>query len=215
MTRQSPPLREKLKAVASEAMLDAAERCMIRHGYAATTMQQIAAEAGCAIGTLYLYFKSKEDLFRAVVDRHAIVLFTSVRESLDREQDPVQKIYAGIRQHLVYAEKHRGFFRLFFEAMPMRYRLIEKNLTGETKQQQDAYCEMERAAIVEAQQRGLIRADVSPERLQQFMGDICLGLCEEFVATPKSSVEEYANLMWSFIGGGIGLSGMGAQEKRS
>ncbi len=214
MTYQTAPLRQKLKAVASEAMLDAAERCMVRHGYQATTMQQIASDAGCAIGTFYLYFKSKEDLFHAIVERHGKVMFARIREAFEREQDPVQKIQAGIRQHLVYADRHRGVFRLFFEAMPMRYRMLEKSLTGQTKQQNDAYCTMEREAIATAQKQGRIRADVSPERLQQFMGDICLGLCEEFAATPKASVDEYMDLMWSFISGGIGLDNTGAQENQ-
>jgi AcrR family transcriptional regulator len=209
MTHQSSPLREKLKAVASEAMLDAAERCMVRNGYHATTMQQVAAEAGCAIGTFYLYFKSKEELFRGVVDRHARVLFANLRDAIMREQEPVQQMYTGTKQFMAYMDRHRGFFRMFFVAVPVRHRLIMETMGGDAQREYESYLDLEREAIREAQKRGLIRRDVSPERLQQFMGDVCLGLGEEFVSTPKSSAQEYTDLMWSFIGGGIGL---GRQE---
>ena len=214
MNRPNPPLRQKLKAVAFEAMLDAAERCMIRHGYQETTMQQVSAEAGCAIGTFYLYFKSKEDLLRGVVDRHASVLFAGLREAMMREQEPVQQIWIGIRQFVIYMDRHRGFFRMFFLAMPMRHRLLAQRIGGEAQDEYESYMAFEGEAIRKAQQQGLVRRDVSPERLQQFMGDVCLGLGEEFVATPKSSPQEYSDLMWSFISGGIKLSGQAVTEKQ-
>ena len=43
--------QQEEKRAAFTRMLDAAERCMIEHGYEQSTMQQIAAEAGCATGT--------------------------------------------------------------------------------------------------------------------------------------------------------------------
>ena len=49
-------------------ILAAASHLFVERGYAATRMEEIAAEAGVTKGTLYLYFKSKEDLFRAMVE---------------------------------------------------------------------------------------------------------------------------------------------------
>ena len=49
-----------------ELLLAAAKRCFLMHGYRRTSIDDVAQEAGVAKGTVYLYFKSKEEIFRAV-----------------------------------------------------------------------------------------------------------------------------------------------------
>lgn len=49
-----------------EVLLAAAKRCFLLHGYRRTSIDDVAQEAGVAKGTVYLYFKSKEEIFRAV-----------------------------------------------------------------------------------------------------------------------------------------------------
>ena len=51
------------------AILDAARAVFSRDGYAASSVDDVAAEAGIAKGTVYLYFKSKEDLYLAALLR--------------------------------------------------------------------------------------------------------------------------------------------------
>ncbi len=53
-------------------ILAAASRLFVERGYAATRMEEIAAAAGVTKGTLYLYFKSKEELFRAMVEESVL-----------------------------------------------------------------------------------------------------------------------------------------------
>jgi len=64
------------KAEKEYSLVRAATEVFRRQGYAAATMDAIAAEAGVAKGTLYLYFDNKEDLFFAVFD----VFFESILE---------------------------------------------------------------------------------------------------------------------------------------
>ncbi|HVE82670.1 MAG TPA: helix-turn-helix domain-containing protein [Myxococcales bacterium] len=47
-------------------LLEAAKRSFLLHGYRRTSVDDVAREAGVAKGTVYLYFKSKEEIFRAV-----------------------------------------------------------------------------------------------------------------------------------------------------
>lgn len=54
----------------SDIILDAADRLFARFGYRRTAMDDVAAEAGVAKGTLYLYFDSKAALFRAMQSRN-------------------------------------------------------------------------------------------------------------------------------------------------
>ncbi|MBX3485656.1 TetR/AcrR family transcriptional regulator [Phenylobacterium sp.] len=52
-----------------EVILDVARDCFLAEGFAATSMSTIAARLGGSKGTLYNYFRSKEDLFAAVMQR--------------------------------------------------------------------------------------------------------------------------------------------------
>lgn len=53
-------------------IVSAALESFVERGYAATKLAEVARRAGVSKGTLYLYFRDKEDLFRAVVDRMAV-----------------------------------------------------------------------------------------------------------------------------------------------
>lgn len=67
----SPPPPTQRRARRKEArpgeLLDAALTLFVEKGYAATRVEEVAARAGVSKGTLFLYFPSKEELFKAVV----------------------------------------------------------------------------------------------------------------------------------------------------
>lgn len=56
----------------AERILDAATGLILRWGYDNTTMDDIAKQAGIAKGTLYLYWKTREDLFRVLLRRERL-----------------------------------------------------------------------------------------------------------------------------------------------
>ena len=63
------PAREARREDRRDAILDVAHECFVAEGYGATSMSTIAARLGGSKGTLYNYFKSKEELFDAFVRR--------------------------------------------------------------------------------------------------------------------------------------------------
>jgi TetR/AcrR family transcriptional repressor of mexJK operon len=68
---QAPALsrREERRDERRDAILDVARACFLAEGYVATSMSMIATRLGGSKGTLYNYFRSKEELFAAVVER--------------------------------------------------------------------------------------------------------------------------------------------------
>jgi TetR/AcrR family transcriptional regulator len=62
-----PPKRERRKQDRPGELLEAALDLFVEKGYAATRVEEVATRAGVSKGTLFLYFPSKEDLFKAVV----------------------------------------------------------------------------------------------------------------------------------------------------
>lgn len=72
MSPSSPsPKRARRKEARPGELLDAALSIFVEKGFAATRVEEVAARAGVSKGTLFLYFPSKEELFKAVV-REAI-----------------------------------------------------------------------------------------------------------------------------------------------
>jgi AcrR family transcriptional regulator len=69
-----------------EAILDAAERLLLRSPERMANVAEVADEAGLAKGTVYLYFPSKEELLLAVHERHVGDFFRALIERLSRPQ---------------------------------------------------------------------------------------------------------------------------------
>ena len=59
--------RERRKEARPQELIDAALTLFVDKGYAATKVDEVAALAGVSKGTLFLYFDTKEDLFKAVI----------------------------------------------------------------------------------------------------------------------------------------------------
>jgi AcrR family transcriptional regulator len=63
-------------------IINSAERLLLERGYFAINMDQVAQTAGLAKGTVYLYFKTKEELFLTVFERQAVVWFDEIAQTL-------------------------------------------------------------------------------------------------------------------------------------
>jgi AcrR family transcriptional regulator len=66
----------------AERILDAAAELMLRWGYNKTTIDDIARQAGVAKGTIYLHWKTREDLFTALMKREYIRLAEDIQQRL-------------------------------------------------------------------------------------------------------------------------------------
>src|SRR5205085_7214819 len=65
-----------------ERILSAAERIFARHGFFSAKVSDVAKEAGIADGTIYLYFKSKDDLLISLFERRMRQLNSALRAAI-------------------------------------------------------------------------------------------------------------------------------------
>jgi len=79
LTEQAPK-RERRKQARPGELLDAALDLFVEKGFSATRVDEVAARAGVSKGTLFLYFQSKEDLFKAVVRENIANKFPTWQE---------------------------------------------------------------------------------------------------------------------------------------
>jgi TetR/AcrR family transcriptional regulator len=80
----SPQRRSRRKEARPGELLDAALTLFVEKGFAATRVEEVAAMAGVSKGTLFLYFPSKEELFKAVVRENIAGRFTEWNEEFER-----------------------------------------------------------------------------------------------------------------------------------
>src|SRR5437763_4894716 len=82
-----------------ERILGAAERIFARHGFFAAKVSDVAKEAGVADGTIYLYFKSKDDLLIALFERRMQELTQALQGAI-AGKTPREQLRAFIKMYL-------------------------------------------------------------------------------------------------------------------
>jgi AcrR family transcriptional regulator len=152
-----------------QSIRDAAMRVIARKGMASATMQEIADEAGVAKGTIYLYFRDRDELVEKTFESAMSDLHNRVEQALEKEGTFEEKLRAVLAAQIGYFEANREFFRLYIS---LRY--PEGN--AQQQRRQKRHCapqyksRVERIAGVlrEAMTRGEIR-QLDPMRLALFI----------------------------------------------
>jgi AcrR family transcriptional regulator len=80
------PTRQRRKEARPQELLDAALELFVEKGFAATRAEEVAQRAGVSKGTLYLYYPSKEELFKAVVRQNLGSLIAEGKEAVAQFQ---------------------------------------------------------------------------------------------------------------------------------
>lgn len=204
MNRKPSILRETQHAATAEAMLDAAQRTLLRRGYQRATMQHLAAEAGCAAGTFYLYFQSKQVLFEALVARHVRGMHAAAREAMAGVRGPLEKIRQSVASILRYWQGNRPFLRLVLAVWPERHRAMRERLLAMGLKDQTDFRQSILGLLRQARRQGLVRRDLPAETLMDFLDAVGFSLVEVFSQSPgRQSVEEQARIFWGLVAGGI------------
>ena len=107
------PRRQERKLHRQEAILAAAFEVFAAHGYEATRIDAVARQAGIAKGTIYLYFRDKEQLFRAMVRSLVQKKFDAVAGSFQGTAEQlVHELLSRMYNQVVRNEKVRSIVRL-------------------------------------------------------------------------------------------------------
>jgi AcrR family transcriptional regulator len=93
-------------------IVDAARAVFARRGFDGGTIDEVAREAGIAKGTVYLYFRSKPEIFRAVFEHDMKALKQSTMDRIDAARTLPEKIQAFTLTRLKNAEARSDFFRI-------------------------------------------------------------------------------------------------------
>jgi TetR/AcrR family transcriptional regulator, fatty acid metabolism regulator protein len=89
-------------------IIDAAVIVIAENGYHQAQVSKIAKEAGVADGTIYLYFKNKEDILISVFREKMAIFITNLQEVLDKDLDTSERLLKMIANHfrVLHEDRH-------------------------------------------------------------------------------------------------------------
>jgi TetR/AcrR family fatty acid metabolism transcriptional regulator len=166
-----------------DLILEAAVKVFARQGFYQSTIAQIAKEAGVADGTIYLYFKNKDDILVHFFSYRTKQVFERFRAEVKIADNSLDKLRNLIRRHLTEFQRDRDMAVVYQVETHQNSRLAESQIREMSMMYQDLVAE-----IVElGQQEGSIRKDLYVGLVKRFI----LGAVDEVINTWLHSEKEY------------------------
>lgn len=166
------------------AILRAAAKVFARNGYFNSKVADIAREAGVADGTVYLYFKNKDDILISLVNQTMDEFISIGRARIEKLKDPLEKIRTIARMHLESLGADRDLAIVF----QVELRQSTKFMAQFSATKMAEYFSVIREAIEEGQRRGIIRRNLNPK----VVAKILFGALDEMATNWILSDKHYA-----------------------
>lgn len=141
-----------------ERILDAAVRVFARKGFYLTRVSEVAKAAGVADGTIYLYFKSKDDSLVSLFEHRIERLLTYMDTELPRVASATYKLQRVIELQLGLLEGERDLAEVVTVILRQSTKLMKEYAAPKFT----AYFDAIARVIAEGQASGELRADISP-----------------------------------------------------
>jgi len=181
-----------------EEILEAAARLFAKHGYSETDTQVLADQIGVGKGTLYRYFRSKQELFLGTVDRVMRELRKKIDASMEGVEDPLEQISRAVRAYLVFFAENPDFVELLIQERA-QFRDRKKPTYFEHR---DANAERWRKLYRTLIAAGRVR-NLPVDRIRDVISDLLYGtmFTNYFTGRPKSPAEQARDILEVFFNG--------------
>lgn len=111
-----------------ELIAAAARELFAKYGYKLVSMDTIALKSGVAKGTLYLYFKDKEELFYYLLDEFLEDMRRMVEKIKSRSLPLHEEVSEVIYRLLMYRKSQKFLFRIFSEARELKTQMAQNGV---------------------------------------------------------------------------------------
>jgi len=141
-----------------QKILKAAVKVFAEKGFYNSRVSEIAKEANVADGTIYLYFKNKDDILISLFEEEFGQIVENMRKELAKEKDPLQKIRIFAITHLSIVSKQQQLG----EVLGVEVRQSSKFMKEYIDNPFIEYLNLIRSIVIEGQEKGFIRKDLTP-----------------------------------------------------
>jgi TetR/AcrR family fatty acid metabolism transcriptional regulator len=167
-----------------EAILRAAIKVFAGSGFFNSKVADVAREAGVADGTVYLYFKNKDDILVSIFNYYMEEALAAGKASLAETDDPVEKLRRIVRAHLERLGRDRNLAVVFQVELRSSTKFMEQFSATKVAE----YLDLIRSVIEEGQKRGVFR----PELNTKIVSKVLFGALDEMATNWVLSRKRYS-----------------------
>jgi AcrR family transcriptional regulator len=183
-------------------ILGSARKVFAKKGFAGATMDEIAAASGLAKGTLYLYFKSKRDVYLKTLQCGSADVLEQAKTNMQANEGLRDKIRSFVATRVKYAEENRDFYKIYLAEFGnvIHPASIDKEFRDLHLKQSQALGQ----ALRDGMDRGEIR-QVDADAVAFTIQDMSRGLiARRLLGWSKKNAEEDIDCLCDLIWRGIG-----------
>jgi AcrR family transcriptional regulator len=175
-------------------ILSSAKELFSNKGYRATTMKEIACESKVSVGSLYIHFKDKRDIYMALI----------------KEQSDKFNRYISINEKYEPVEALKGIVNCYLEYSIKNTKLININLTEGALEAKDYFVkyfhEPQEKLINNIIEKGInvgVFKDIDKSKIGKLLISILTGIITFYVRGEIKDIKEYGNILISIILDGL------------
>lgn len=193
--------KEREKQERRKNIIDAAEKVFFVKGFDDTTMDEIAELVELSKGTLYLYFKNKEELFLEVIKRGETILTNLFIKAIKKEKNGLNKVKAIGEAFIKFFHQYHNYNKLYMTDYPKvkNYRTdLNSSCQNENGDGHSVFVEVIKEGISD----GSIRKNIDPVKTSLLLWGQTMGVLQvieqkgeslkkECNTTPKKLLEYF------------------------
>jgi TetR/AcrR family fatty acid metabolism transcriptional regulator len=167
-----------------EAILRAAIKVFAGSGFFNSKVADVAREAGVADGTVYLYFKNKDDILASIFNRYMDDALTAGRAKLAETHDPIEKLRRIVHAHLEGLGRDRNLAIVFQVELRSSTKFMEQFSATKVTE----YLELIREVIEDGQRLGVFRSGLNTK----IIAKVLFGALDEMATNWVLSHKRYS-----------------------
>jgi AcrR family transcriptional regulator len=183
-----------------DQILDAAADCFAANGFHSTSMADIIRACGMSAGSVYRYYKSKDDLIAAIIDRYLQMLVFAVVERNKDSSEPMDLVASALE--IMEQKSQIGPPPVFLKLMPQFWAEAMRNeMIREKAIQFYSLMEHQLSEVVKrAQDQGLIPSAIPPRGIAQIVISLIQGyLLQKMMLGIHTDPQSYLTAIGQFL----------------
>jgi len=144
-------------------ILNAAVQIFAKKGFYNTKVSEVAKRAGVAAGTIYLYFKNKDEILISIFEEEMESILTEITDAVALESASLKRLERFIYKHLEFVQKRPALAQVFQLELRQSNKFI-KEYTGSKLQE---YLNVIAHIVEQGQLDGTIRGDLHPSLVKR------------------------------------------------
>jgi AcrR family transcriptional regulator len=173
MKDEKPSRREREKLTQRREMLAAALELFSEKGYQNVSMHEIAEKAEFAIGTLYKFFKNKEDLYKSLVVEQADRFHEALTKAIEEADDEIEKLRNYVKAKGTVFMDNVSIIRLYFAETRGASFNIKAGLDGEIRERYDQFLHTLASVFENGMKRKRFQKIAKPYHLAVALDSLC------------------------------------------